>query len=476
MPANPFSYMNAVKPAQFIGRKEELDTILDGITDNADSFAVTGGKHFGKTSLIHKIKHELEISNNRENRHLFLPIIVDFRRGFDSKNELYAHMLAELREALQPLTSRMGLDGYAVVSLLEESKFATHGANSTVSYAQFEEALEDLINTLESTQQKPHIVILFDEVDLLIGYDWAGNCFDQFNALLGNDTFRDQVKMVLCGTSFSNAPSMRGSPLVTVLRKVYLRPFAYSDIEKLAEALPNQPTTMLIDQVWDLSGGHPHLAQYLLHHLWREMNKNGQPGINRIVKQYPLSYGDIFRAWKSSIGATGRVVYEFLAENDCLLDEEQIRQFAKTRLHSAKRQDIEDSLMFLCAHGIAIYADDSDSNQYQVRGRMFQSWFMENRDPLQDVFDAVEEKIAEKPAPPKLVEEVEAVKNELAKPANQVREEFLQERIRNIRDMAPDILDVILATVAGGPPGAILELLRKIAKQVKAEPRTLPGS
>ncbi|HSH14234.1 MAG TPA: hypothetical protein VLA15_10805 [Desulfurivibrionaceae bacterium] len=63
--------------------------------------------------------------------------------------------------------------------------------------------------------------------------------------------------------------------------------------------------------------------------------------------------------------------------------------------------------------------------------------------------------------------EVEEVKTEAEKGA-QANESFLTRRLRNIQRMAPDILDVVLATLAN-PVAGFASAVRKIAEKMKAE-------
>ena len=68
-------------------------------------------------------------------------------------------------------------------------------------------------------------------------------------------------------------------------------------------------------------------------------------------------------------------------------------------------------------------------------------------------------------------EEIIEVVQELfeeARKANQADEDVIKRRLRSIRRMAPDILDVIIETIKN-PVSGLLEVIRKIALKVKQE-------
>ncbi len=62
---------------------------------------------------------------------------------------------------------------------------------------------------------------------------------------------------------------------------------------------------------------------------------------------------------------------------------------------------------------------------------------------------------------------MEEIKTEVEKGA-QASESFLTSRLRNIQRMAPDILDVVLATLAN-PTSGLATAVRKIAGRMQAE-------
>jgi hypothetical protein len=60
------------------------------------------------------------------------------------------------------------------------------------------------------------------------------------------------------------------------------------------------------------------------------------------------------------------------------------------------------------------------------------------------------------------------LQQEVTAQGEQVSESFVRERLRNLQRMAPDILDVVVATFANPVAGAGM-VIKKIAGKMKAE-------
>jgi hypothetical protein len=85
---------------------------------------------------------------------------------------------------------------------------------------------------------------------------------------------------------------------------------------------------------------------------------------------------------------------------------------------------------------------------------------------FEKIFTAIDEHSRLNPVEKEdLKSQVEEVKAEAAK-GDQADESFLSRRLRNIQRMAPDILDVVLATL-GNPAAGFGLAVRKIAERIK---------
>jgi len=97
---------------------------------------------------------------------------------------------------------------------------------------------------------------------------------------------------------------------------------------------------------------------------------------------------------------------------------------------------------------------------------------------IKQLFDGLYAKIETRPETPSAdkedlkaeVKEIQATVTEAAKKNEKVDEGFLSRRFRNIARMAPDVLDVVVATL-GNPLAGLGVAVKKIAEKAKEETR-----
>jgi len=89
-------------------------------------------------------------------------------------------------------------------------------------------------------------------------------------------------------------------------------------------------------------------------------------------------------------------------------------------------------------------------------------------DPFFEVYQNLKEFHQKNPKQAqKVAKEVEQIKSELQK-EEEANDSFLEQRLKNIRRMAPDIFDIILKTIAN-PVNAFTEVAKKIAEKISRE-------
>jgi hypothetical protein len=86
------------------------------------------------------------------------------------------------------------------------------------------------------------------------------------------------------------------------------------------------------------------------------------------------------------------------------------------------------------------------------------------KDPFYEIYRQIDSKPKGKK---KLVREVEQIRQEVQKDED-IRQGFLQERLRNLAKIAPDIFEVTVATLANPKLGFAL-VVQKIAKKAREE-------
>jgi hypothetical protein len=127
-----------------------------------------------------------------------------------------------------------------------------------------------ILDQLDVTNQHVRFVLLLDEIDDAIDRSWTQALFSQLRSLIYSSNIKSRVRLVVTGSHhLLEQVSNHGSPLWNVLKLNYLESFdeaGYKELISRAESLPEEAAAA----TWIQSGGHPFLAQYLLHHLWNQ--------------------------------------------------------------------------------------------------------------------------------------------------------------------------------------------------------------
>jgi hypothetical protein len=125
--------------------------------------------------------------------------------------------------------------------------------------------------------------------------------------------------------------------------------------------------------VWQQSGGHPFLAQYLLYHLWEQTGAAGihqakASMIDRLAAGFQHQRVFELEDWAQTVGLSGLCAYKVLSATTDWVAETQI-----TAAVDATAQNIKLSLLGLCCHGLARH--NEDWTHYKYTGILFRNWF-----------------------------------------------------------------------------------------------------
>src|ERR1700730_10763772 len=76
---NPFRYLQPVPPAEFLGRLDLVEEVVeDVLAATGDSHAVIGGRRYGKTSLLTTLEWQIRAAVGSHD-HLGVPLRLSFR-------------------------------------------------------------------------------------------------------------------------------------------------------------------------------------------------------------------------------------------------------------------------------------------------------------------------------------------------------------------------------------------------------------
>jgi len=372
---NPFRYLRPVPPGEFLGRWPLLkDVALDLTLDEGDSYACIGGRRFGKSSLLAALHHRLRQPDAREGDHVALPLLLDFKRyKFDSARAFFGTCLQEVRRRVDAASQGRLKDPCPVQVSLDQNRLdgLLAGDPPSLSLPQFERALGYILDKLAQKVGGPtRLVLLLDEVDQVLDYPWHQDLFDQLRALIYSGDVADGVRLVLAGSRrFLDEVTQRGSPLWNVLQLHYLEAFDQAATYQLMERAPGLSAAAQ-EAVWRQSGGHPFLAQYLLHHLWKaDLAQADETTVEQVANRFLHAEQAHLEGWARAISETGLRIYGQLVHRPGWVDEMEL-----IRALGAQNAPVKRALVDLCYHGLVVH--DEGWSRYRRAGELFRRWFL----------------------------------------------------------------------------------------------------
>jgi hypothetical protein len=371
---NPFRYLRPIPPEEFLGRWSLVKEIAwDLALEDGDSYACIGGRRFGKSSLLLALHHYLRTPEAQGGDHVVLPLLLDFKRhNFKSETAFFATVLHEVRRRVEAGSRGRPKDPYPVKVSLDGDWLDTLPTDDPpgLTLPRFEEALRYILDELYRADGPTRLVLLLDEVDDTLRYPWYQVLFGQLRSLIYAGDLADSVRLALAGSRrFLDEVSDRGSPLWNVLQLHYLAAFDQATTyELMKRALDLNEEAQQI--VWRQSGGHPFLAQYLLHHLWKEgIAQADAATVAQVANCFLHEEQRHLESWAMAIGEPGLQVYGQLVDQPNWVEETEL-----IRAFDDQNVPVKRALVDLCYHGFVIH--DGEWNRYRYNGDLFRQWFL----------------------------------------------------------------------------------------------------
>jgi hypothetical protein len=327
---------------------------------------VIGGRRFGRSSVLRAIESRLSVRLSgcpQGERHV-VPLVVDLKRcGTESERSVYACILRELHRRLRR--------NHRLAMPLSETAIPTLAAEGPLplSNFQFEDALDELATRVEGLLGPFRLVLLLDEVEATTRFGWSETLFNQLRALIYDGPLADVVRLVLTGSAQVTRVRHAGSPLLNAVKIVHLEPFSEADLQDLV-ARSGEATEDVSFAVLAQSGGHPFIAQCLLHHLWDDgLAQATLTQVEHTAHQMrQRRNADLQGRWEA-IGDSGQQAYAVLAAGQGWMGERALL----VEVQDAA-QPLGQGLAALCYHGLAVR--DSSGQRYRAVGQLFFDWFI----------------------------------------------------------------------------------------------------
>ena len=242
----PFSYLGPCQPNMFFGRQQLVRDIL---LDAQNGYAITGGRRIGKTSLLFKLRYELE--NERFPQLNYQVVYIDC-----STFSNFQELIAEITRILLP-------------------RYYYHkGRNYSFTMIETLTRATDL--------KEKNILLLLDEMDKLIHrVNKQVNMRDRFFESLRAGANEKNVRLVISGfREVSNLISDNNLSLFNLCEAVklgvlnkkevhdlILRPFKSVEIEV-------EDKYEFIETVMNMTSGHPSFVQFIAKKLYKDKKGN----------------------------------------------------------------------------------------------------------------------------------------------------------------------------------------------------------
>lgn len=373
MSPNPYQYLLPVSPDAFVGRWPLVKNMAaDLLFEGGDSQAIIAGRRCGKSSLLIALAYQLRQTTLPESgNYLALPLLFDFKSStFNAAGEVFAQLLKEVRRRVDVTAPRRPSDSWGNQLRLDARWFENLADSKALDLREFEDALGYILDQLDTSGKFARLVLLLDEVDETLGMPWTTVLFNQLRALITSSDLRDRVRMVLSGSRrFIDQVSDRSSPLWNVLKLQYLEAFNQVETETLIKRVDG-----LSDEtglaIWQHSGGHPYLAQFLLHSLWDEGWESTDSNlVESLASRFLHEHVSDIEGWAQAVGATGLRAYSVLVDANDWVEERELIQ-------AVNLQDVKHGLIALCYHGLIIH--DKGWEHYKRAGNLFKTWYKAN--------------------------------------------------------------------------------------------------
>lgn len=374
MNASPYSWNRPVTDEKmFFGSEDIIDRIVNGYKGgNSNSFAIIGGRRIGKTSLLFQIKSRLlqTQSDNSGAHPKIYPVFVDAQAlptTYDQSRSKYLvpqHIIYQ--RILKVLLDDYQLKAQITFRIFKEGNYLE----------EFQAALKMIIRKTLTANDK--ILIIIDELEALHEYGWLPHFLGNLCSLLNDAFIGPHLDVMIAGSSliykYIQGPGSLFSRVAEFIRlKVLDEPEAMSLINQPTK---NQLAKKVAVKIYEETGGHPYLIQYLMNELWSgfsdKFNQSTNENIDDIIQNY-LEHTNIFEHWTDSFNDDSQRIYNFIAGRNKPVSLNEIRQSIGISI-----KIINDALDILCHTGVVRRSWKRKKNSYEIAGRMYRDWFLEN--------------------------------------------------------------------------------------------------
>lgn len=346
--ANPYRW-SKVNLDLIFGRELLLAELLQQLPSHCgNSFGLTGARRMGKTTVLRAVERDLSAGGEiwSLNGTLLIPIYLD---GLTFDRPLLADQL-----------------WHAIAIRIQQAlKGEVWNFAQPVDFRRFVEGCASLFRRAELV---PRVVVLIDEVEHILAYDWAPSFFANWRALLTN--FPDISGFF--GAVFSGARELEalqhdvGSPLMDVLEWRSLRSLSLEETSRLIrEPCGLMVSDALIGEIFTATGGHPMIVQYVMQKALGGNDQITAVDVNAAIADFEATRSWQFSDWWSKYCAEeARLVYRSIPISGARMVRDIVKELGGFRAARAM-ENLEH---------VGISRASEDRTELMRLGAMFDRW------------------------------------------------------------------------------------------------------
>lgn len=347
---NPFSWNN-INPALCYGRDALLSDLLTGLVGSPrHSFGIAGGRRMGKTTVLRRIYHDLwtGMAQWRAGGLLIIPLYID---GLILPRPLRA-------------ADVWGCVAQELQASLSDVPFPQSGS---LDFTTFKATIQPILVGLA---ERPRVIVMFDEIEPILVCDWADSFLGQWRALLSNTpNLSEYFTAVFAGArEMATLQHDITSPLADILEWRSLRVLEFEDACALMQEPLQLPwTEPLLQRVYQETGGHPMLLQYIMQHVCSGSPEQAEQLVDQAVSRFIRDHKRQFNQWWNKYCTpTAQRIYARIPDDGSPFPLYQLAQeFGVSEAH--------DALEVLQHVGLVVGNEDELTFRYS--GHMFRQWY-----------------------------------------------------------------------------------------------------
>ncbi|MDY7077918.1 MAG: ATP-binding protein [Chloroflexota bacterium] len=361
---NPYSATTPVgDPSMFFGREQELVEIIEKRIKQSPpiSTILIGGRKIGKTSLLHQIRDRL-LEQPNCGADTVIPAYVTFQ-GISSLDvptvfwEISSSITHSLREY-------WGLPVNLSEDLVGDP------------YKSFRQQMRMMLNRCDEHVGSARFVVLVDEADRLLEHSWRKDVVSNLRDLINASYLKSFVALVITGFRELHDYAITeeegiGSALGNAAYWTSLNVLTEKECRDLVTVpLSGGTKEEVVRAVYEQSGGHPFIAQYLMQQAWKPNPADIMlADVTKACEEF-CNQVKVFKSWEEKFTDLDRRVYQVLAQSRNPLASSDIQGLIE---REATRGDVEDSLDFLSYTGVA---SSRQNKKHVIAGQLYRDWFL----------------------------------------------------------------------------------------------------